>query len=447
VSPRRAYTASKSAATPSCNVCGEGQGQVACGGCGARVHRKCLSLSPEDTRFVGQPADKLQIRRHDMPSGRFTCDKCSFSSLFGRDPAGGSREDKYLVDLIRAARVDTQHYIARSTRAAYSSPLYGKDSIMWFEEEIGVRLLPRAPGGEYSLLGVQMWLEHYERSGGREGKGRAASTLRRVVAAIASFCNEAGTASPFDESWALQKQLQGILRRIGTEPNQQHPVHIELLRHMLTATIRDRRLGDVSFAESREVAQHLMHFFGAYRGSEVYSLKGSDVALVRVGDFSNGREVREGEQHVRITLRGSKTDQLSHVLDTVICGVTSSGIDIFAAVEEYIERRGRRGLSSSDPFFVMDSGKPVSNDYYRNRVLRPRLAGLQRSGLRLLADVKIKDFGSHSMRRGFVVSAMEQEVEADLIENQGRWSWRLHRMVKHYGAFTLTLLLSATRAL
>ena len=127
--------------------------------------------------------------------------------------------------------------------------------------------------------------------------------------------------------------------------------------------------------------------------------------------------------------------------------MTSSGIDIFAAVEEYIERRGRRGLSSSDPFFVMDSGKPVSNDYYRNRVLRPRLAGLQRSGLRLLADVKIRDFGGPSMRRGFVVSAMEQEVEADLIENQGRWSWRLHRMVKHYGAFTLTLLLSATRAL
>ena len=65
----------------------------------------------------------------------------------------------------------------------------------------------------------------------------------------------------------------------------------------------------------------------------------------------------------------------------------------------------------------------------------------------MLADVKTKDFGTHSMRRGFTVSAMEQEVDPDIIENHGRWSWRSHRMVKHYGAVTLKLLLSATRAL
>jgi len=406
----------------------------------------CLS-APPGTRYVGVPEAKLQLHPKDAPSRIIRCDNCTFLEVIRRWPSP-SPEDKNRIELIRLARLDGQRCFAPSTRVKYWTYIHGADGFITFEHEVlgGTRIVPRYAGEPVSVDGLVMWMEHLARSGGREGKGRSASTLRSASAAVASFVTDARAGlSPFDEFPQPRRVLEGILRRIGSSSDQQLPISLEVLKEFTSALLEAQ---PPDFVARRTALQHLIHFLGGYRGSEVYSLLASDVRVYREGEYTpSGIKITRDTEHIEILLRGSKTDQRTHVLRTVIAARTAS-FDVLSLVVDYMEDRRALGIPTDAPLFLKDDNTtPMTNEYYRDRVLRPALRTLKATGFRGLQAAAVKDFGTHSMRIGYATSAREAEVHADIIENHGRWSWVRHRMVKHYGSFSLRNLIAATRPL
>jgi len=432
-----------------CNVCFGFGGQLRCLKCQALVHHSCLSVRA-DTRVVGtKPAAKLRLARQDFPSGVFRCDECEFTDVFGRLP--GVKDD-YLIELVRRQRIDAARHLEPGTRSTYWGYIGGKDGFLTFERDMlqhACRIVPRRPDDAWNETAFCLWLEHYAESGGRDGTGRAASTIRRASAAVASFTDPLGVVNPFDESQRVRDTLDGILKRIGTEPKQQVALMIDVLRHIEARIVGPvDEISALDYPRSRELAEHYGHFFAAFRGGEATALKREHVTLVYEGDVVNGRRVRSGEAHVSFRLEGSKTDKHVNVLNIIVAAETATGFKPFAVFERFLALRDERGLAADAPLFVQDNDvTPITLTYYRNNLLRRRLAELKKDGLVELAAYNVKDFGSHSMRRGFVVSARDAEVPIDIIENHGRWAWRTKRMVLWYGGFSLKMLLSATRAL
>jgi len=229
--------------------------------------------------------------------------------------------------------------------------------------------------------------------------GRRASTLGRRLAAIRYFHRAAGYDTPTGDE-KVKAVLSGIRRTIGAAPVRKRAATSDLVLGMVPR-------GD-SLRELRNRAVLLLGFAGAFRRSELVALNVDDL-----------EETAEG---MLVTLRRSKTDQeglgrrVAIPRGEIACPVAAlrAWLDAASITEGAIFRRifNRHAQRVTD------------------RRLAPRnVAAIVKTGAACLG-FDPSTFGGHSLRAGFVTSAVKRG--ANLIKITDVTGHRSLEMLKTY---------------
>jgi integrase len=181
--------------------------------------------------------------------------------LSGNAPMGLATGDPLVDQYLLAAR-------AANTRRAYAADLAD------FQKWGGT-----VPAGADQIARYIAWSAQNHRP----------STLRRRLAALAVLHRDMGHADP-TKHVVIQRLMQGIDRRHGIQVRRVAPL-------LLTDLIRIAGELGPPPVDRRDAALLLVGFFGALRRSELVQLRRADLKL--------------SGQGIEITIRRSKTDQLS----------------------------------------------------------------------------------------------------------------------------------------
>lgn len=244
--------------------------------------------------------------------------------------------------------------------------------------------MPASPGT------VAAYLEYLESTGHKP------STINQVIAAISKAHNAAGVENPC-MSVEVKAARKAAARRLGTAPRQKAAATVDVL-HTIVGGIAGGSLADL-----RDKALLLLGFAGAFRRSEL--------AALRVSDLST-ESTKDGRPVIVVTVRKSKTDQTGAGMTKAIFATKerSKSACPVRAVREWI---AAAGLSGDDVLFpsIRKGGK---------------VSGVALSGHSVAAIVQNRaaaagvelDLSGHSLRRGFVTSAVEAGATERAIMNQ-----------------------------
>jgi integrase len=241
--------------------------------------------------------------------------------------------------------------------------------------------------------------------------GLAVSSISRRCAAIRYAHKLAELESPTDHE-RVRTVLSGIRRTVGTEPMRKAPVTAErlgdLFKHLSPGLIgaRDRALLALGFA-------------GAFRRSELVGL--------RVGDLT---EVPDG---LRVLIRHSKTDQIGAGQEIAIPrGFRLRPVE---AVQAWL---AAAQITEGPVFRRVKLGGAVGSVPLSGHAVAEIIKKLaKRAGLDPM------DFSGHSLRAGFVTSAVETNAPIMKIADQTRhksldmlrvYSRRVDHFREHAGA-------------
>lgn len=210
-------------------------------------------------------------------------------------------------------------------------------------------------------------------------RGRKASTISRRKAAIANAHRLAGH-EPLTQAEPVKAVLSGIRRRIGVAVTRKAPATARAITAML------KRLPDTTTGK-RDRALLLIGFSAALRRSELAALEIADIEWVEHGIFVHIRSSKtdqEGEGHQVAIPRGSKLKPVE-------------------ALEAWLaELRNNAG-----PLF-----RPIAKG---NRIVDRHLSGQSIADIvkRHAGGAKLDAalFSGHSLRAGFVTSALERGAD------------------------------------
>lgn len=216
--------------------------------------------------------------------------------------------------------------------------------------------------------------------------GLKASTITRRAAAIAYAHRSLGSPPP-TAAEPIKAVLRGIRRRIGVAVERKAPATARAITKMLRG-IRDTPKG------KRDRAVLLLGFAAALRRSELAALDVDDLARTPDG--------------LVVTVRRSKTDQEGEGHEIAVpCGSKLRPVE---AVDAWIDCRGREPGSL---FGICDATVAnIVKRYARRAKLDPDL------------------FAGHSLRAGFVTSALENGADLLKVMDVTR-----HREVKTLKAY------------
>lgn len=211
------------------------------------------------------------------------------------------------------------------------------------------------------------------------------STLKRRIAALASAHHDLGTSDPTKHP-LVRQVMHGIERKHGTAPRQAAPLLIEdLARIVATMGCTD--------VDLRDRAILLVGFFGALRRSEIVALELADLVEV--------------ERGVRLMIRKSKTDQSGKGRSLLLARRSDCLCPVWALLDWIAAAHVQQG-----PLFLrLDRGgvlRPLHGEVI-SLIVKKRTAAI---GLDPTA------FSGHSLRAGFVTSAMLAGADAPLIARQ-----------------------------
>jgi integrase len=255
---------------------------------------------------------------------------------------------------------------ARNTRKAYRSDLEQ------FEAWGGV--IPASPEQLASYLA-------------ENAAALTVSTLKRRVAAVAWAHRDQRLDDP-SKSSLVKQVLKGIGRHHGEKQKQASPLLLEQLERIVVGlghTHKDRR----------DKALLLVGFYGAFRGSELLSLRVEDCAF--------------NEDGALLHLAKSKTDQAARGRWVAIPRLADPACPTLA-LEDWVAECGPEAGLLFRPLNGAPSGKDSSLSVRSlSRVIQQRISqiGLDPHG-----------FSSHSLRAGFVTSQMNLGVDASAIARQ-----------------------------
>jgi len=210
--------------------------------------------------------------------------------------------------------------------------------------------------------------------------GKAVSTITRRLAAISRKHRDAGLEAPTGAE-GVKETLRGIRNDTGTAPTQKSPITADLVREMVRLCDTDTLKG------TRDRAILLLGFAGAFRRSELAALKVSDI--------------EETEQGFIVHLRRSKTDQTGKgAAKAIVRGALFCPVQ---AVNDWLSASGREGET---PLFC----RVRKGDY----LVPGRLSG--RAVAELVKAYADKaglegDFAGHSLRSGFITSAVDNGAD------------------------------------
>ena len=269
--------------------------------------------------------------------------------------------------------------VAQETRRAYSSRL--KHFFSWCEDE-GVPAFPTSS----EILAA--YVAHLSDT------GAACSTVGQTMAAISSAHKAEGLSSPTD-TLLIKKLVKGYQREHGTAPQRKDAATVEIVRAMLAVTLQDN-----SPKAIRDAAVIALGFAGAFRRSELSALNMEDLKWT----------LRDDEEVLLITVRRSKTDQEGQ-------GITKA---IFPGREENTSPTAllKRWLSllsnpTHGPLFreVLKGGRITDKRLNAQSIRLIVKQAAAATGLTL-------DLSAHSLRSGFVTTAIRQGKTERSIMNQ-----------------------------
>ena len=205
--------------------------------------------------------------------------------------------------------------------------------------------------------------------------GLKTSTIDRRVAAIRYAHRLAGHASPTDD-YSVKAVLRGIRRKIGVAKGGKSPATVAIVAKMV------RKLPD-TLAGKRNRALILLGFAAALRRSELCALRVEDLERTPEGAF--------------LRIARSKTDQEG--AGALIPVPRGGKLGALEALDSWLQA----GSIVAGPLF-----RPISR---HGAILAPALTGqsvaliVKRAALAARLDPKL--FAGHSLRSGFVTSALE----------------------------------------
>lgn len=218
--------------------------------------------------------------------------------------------------------------------------------------------------------------------------GKKAATIQRRVAAIRAVHKAAGHEPPTNAE-GVKATMRGIRRAKGTKPTRKAPATAEVL-HQVLATL------GIGLQGQRDRALLLIAFAAALRRSELVDLKVNDIERRSRG--------------IMLHIAGSKTDQERkgealpvpngqrfRVVDALDTWLKAAGITegpIFRSVD----RHGRVGTGA------LDEGSIA-------RIVKRAISA---------AGLQAELFSGHSMRAGFVTSALDAGEDPLKVMKQSR---------------------------
>jgi len=272
--------------------------------------------------------------------------------------------------------------LAGETMRAYKSRLSAFAS--WCESA-GRSALPASPAT------VAAYLESLESA------GKSAATISQVVAAISKLHKVQGLENPC-LSEVVKAARKAARRRLGVAPHQKAAATVDVVRALVSG------IEGMTLTDKRDKALLLCGFAGAFRRSEL--------AALRVSDLTE-EKTPEGRPVFVVTVRHSKTDQEGRGMNKAIFAARprEKRFCPVAALREWI---AAAGLAGDDPLFPrirkggqLDKAAPLGGDSVA-LIIKKRAAA---------AGVEL-ELSGHSLRRGFVTSAIAAGASERSIMNQ-----------------------------
>ena len=274
--------------------------------------------------------------------------------------------------LLRAA-------VAPETRRAYASRL--KRFFAWCQAEGVSTVFPTSP----EVLAAYV--------ASLANSGAAPATVEQILAAIAAAHRAEGIPSPTD-SLLVKKTLKGYRREHGAAPCKKDAATVEVVRMLLAATALDDSPKNI-----RDAAIISLGFAGAFRRSELSALNIEDLKWT----------VRDGEEILILNVRRSKTDQEAQGMQKAIF----PGRDEAASPTALLKRWLSLVEPQEGPLFrrVLKSGQVTDERLSAQSMRLVVLQAASAAGLSL-------DLSAHSLRIGFVTTAIRQGKTERAIMNQ-----------------------------
>ena len=269
--------------------------------------------------------------------------------------------------------------VAPETRRAYFSRL--KHFFSWCEDE-GVPAFPTSP----EILAA--YIAHLSDT------GAAYSTVGQTMAAISAAHKAEGLSSPTD-SLLIKKLVKGYRREHGTAPQRKDAATVEIVRAMLAVILQDN-----SPKAIRDAAVIALGFAGAFRRSELSALKMDDLKWT----------LRDDEEVLLITVRRSKTDQEGQGMIKAIFPGKEENTSPTALLKCWLSLLGN---PTDGPLFreVLKGGRITDKRLNAQSIRLIVKQAAAATGLTL-------DLSAHSLRSGFVTTAIRQGKTERSIMNQ-----------------------------
>ena len=269
--------------------------------------------------------------------------------------------------------------VAPETRRAYTSRL--KRFFAWCQAEGVSTAFPTSP--EVLAAYVASLADN----------GAAPATVEQTLAAIAAAHRAEGIPSP-TETLLVKKTLKGYRREHGAAPKKKDAATVEVVRMLLAATARDDSPKNI-----RDAAIISLGFAGAFRRSELSALDIEDLKWT----------VRNDEEVLIINVLRSKTDQEGQGMQKAIF----PGRDEAASPTSLLKRWLSLVEPQEGPLFrrVLKSGQVTDERLSAQSMRLVVLQAASTAGLSL-------DLSAHSLRIGFVTTAIRQGKTERSIMNQ-----------------------------
>ena len=222
--------------------------------------------------------------------------------------------------------------------------------------------------------------------------GLSYATIEQTMAAISTTHKAQGLPSP-TESLLVKKILKGCRREYGTSHKRPDAATVEIIRYLLN-TIPD----DNSPKNLRDRAIIALGFAGAFRRSELCAI-----------DIEHLKWFFRGTQEVLlIELHRSKTDQERRGMTKAIFPSSDSSVSPTALLKKWLNIRDTEGAL----FTRILKGNHVTTDRLTSQSIRLIVKQTAaKAGLSL-------DLTAHSLRSGFVTTAIRQGKSERSIMNQ-----------------------------
>lgn len=264
-----------------------------------------------------------------------------------------------LVDPRASVRAYLEAASSDNTRRAYKSDW--DDFCAWCERT-GESSLPATP------IGIASYLAHLADTGSK------ASTIQRRVAAMRA-AHLAANFEPPTNAEGVKATMRGIRRKLGTRPTKKKPATAEVQAGF---TFPDTLTG------IRDRALVLLGFAAARRRSEIVALHVSDIEWRPKG--------------ILLHIRRSKTDQEGK--GTHIPVPRGDALKPVAALEAWLKASG---ITEGPIFRGIDRHGRISGTALSDRAVADIVKKVCAA-----AGLDARAFSGHSLRAGFVTSALDR---------------------------------------